>query len=1178
MLLLYNKSNMMEGQYDVENYSNAELIQILGLINPSDRELEAKLVEMIRRYSFIRTSAGKQMYAFFVGIYDRFFEEQRDNDDEEPAEGFTTMGTTPVYEESKEESKEEDVSLIQQLEYTTGKLNPILKETYKRTISIDSQYRDEEYVMSTDFGLSFTETLKDVVSLKLYAIQLPVTWYTINENYGSNFFYLKSSSTGIDNENHEYRIEVPAGNYSPSTLQETISQSFQELRRIYQDVNFGTTGISYNTANCRSTITIDIQKVYNEHYYELHFEKPASDPGSLAMMLGFKNTSYDNLFSVYSKSTASLSKLYNINSFNRKISIVQYNSRLYTNATLDDKNYDNIILEYQDFQNISSESQTILVDTEETFSSITTIEIALDTASSIDISGILENINLKIQNEPRIDEDSYVYYDHQLERFVWKIKLNRNKVQNIPNSKTVLLFPYDATETDESKMIWVDTSINSGFGFKSTLESSSTHAVIELSNQYSEEEKITSFDVDSYEIRVICIDPNINPNINDYDNRLASNILPEINSKHDFKFSIDNSDNYVQTTFKDAINRSLSSENSNNIHSRASFNNNQFKLSLNISNTFDTSNFISNIDGVSGPILDFPIGNNLVNILSGVLKLDRGRTNKNPGTNTYVYDTDDLEDFEKGALLSNYTINANETLFTIVNTDGGTLKDITFSVVSESEVIASNIRDSNNKITKFAYQELEDQINNIIHNYQFDEDSSNYPLSGSSISITRSTTNSNRLNVTMIIDINFEVTEKSYRVEFIDPENINGNELYTNTVWYSAFKLDISYELQLLYTEDDFIEISGPPVELDTQLIQETLTLKPRYSSIGGVYVPSETNDIKLTIDTVNPVTRDDLIPFINDQLKLNERTRGSYFELQKDGRDSRTKVRWNINKIFTSGDYRIVFYDIYSFVKCSESTRSYKNATIDNTLGWILGFRKLSEYPLIQESLYTTVTPNTYKNPETLLSTGNIYTFSEEFINNTITNNPNIFPSNVITTLKGDTTVSVNLYNYFMIILDDFNQNHLNDGLVTVTKRDNSVTLPSYANRKKYTCDPLTGDIVNSGVRSGSNNLTQNQLYSLNQIINTQNRNRGETNSGPFIKDMFALLPVKTSGMTPGSIFVEYGGTLQNQERTYFGPVNINRMHIKLINDRGDVVDLNGANWSIQLVCEQLYQQQKSS
>ena len=63
----------------------------------------------------------------------------------------------------------------------------------------------------------------------------------------------------------------------------------------------------------------------------------------------------------------------------------------------------------------------------------------------------------------------------------------------------------------------------------------------------------------------------------------------------------------------------------------------------------------------------------------------------------------------------------------------------------------------------------------------------------------------------------------------------------------------------------------------------------------------------------------------------------------------------------------------------------------------------------------------------------------------------------------------------------------------------------------------------------------------------------------------------MKITGLTPGQSFVEYGGTLQNQDRLYFGPVNIRRMSVKLVSDRGDVVDLNGANWSFSLICETL-------
>jgi hypothetical protein len=72
----------------------------------------------------------------------------------------------------------------------------------------------------------------------------------------------------------------------------------------------------------------------------------------------------------------------------------------------------------------------------------------------------------------------------------------------------------------------------------------------------------------------------------------------------------------------------------------------------------------------------------------------------------------------------------------------------------------------------------------------------------------------------------------------------------------------------------------------------------------------------------------------------------------------------------------------------------------------------------------------------------------------------------------------------------------------------------------------------------------------------------------------VFALIPIKTSGMQNGSVYVDFSGTLQNQERVYFGPVNIHRMSISLVSDRGDVVNLNGTNWSFSFLCEQLYKQ----
>jgi hypothetical protein len=474
-------------------------------VNPSDRELEAKIVDLIRRYSFIRTTSGQQLYKFFVDMYDHFFDTQND---EEPIEGFQSMNK-PNQNQNQNQTKETieeykpktdpTVSLIQKLDYTAGKLNPILKETYRRTISIDSQYRDAEYKMSTDFTLNFTETLKDVVSIKLFAVQLPITWYTINENYGSNFFYLKSDTPGIDNENHEYRLDIPAGNYIPQTLQTEIYNSFTNLRKTYTDVNFGSTTINYNTTDCKSTITIDIQKVYNEHSFELHFQKSLTESGSIAKFLGFQETVYD-LYKVYSNYTVNTNTTYKIDTTNRSFKIIQYNSELYTNPLLTSKTYDNILLDFESYQNITSDSQQILIDA--SYSPIEIITITLPTLKqTVSVTELVADVNTAIQNNPKLDSISGVVQDISNSRFIWSIKLNRYTTNNIPNSKTVLVFPYDNSWNDisNSRQLWVDES--SAFGFvKTPLSSTNSEAIMETSNIISDMEKTTAFTTTDYKI------------------------------------------------------------------------------------------------------------------------------------------------------------------------------------------------------------------------------------------------------------------------------------------------------------------------------------------------------------------------------------------------------------------------------------------------------------------------------------------------------------------------------------------------------------------------------------------------------------------------------------------------------------------------------------------------------
>jgi len=155
---------------------------------------------------------------------------------------------------------------------------------------------------------------------------------------------------------------------------------------------------------------------------------------------------------------------------------------------------------------------------------------------------------------------------------------------------------------------------------------------------------------------------------------------------------------------------------------------------------------------------------------------------------------------------------------------------------------------------------------------------------------------------------------------------------------------------------------------------------------------------------------------------------------------------------------------------------------------------------------------------------------------------------------------------------LDDFIQNHVNAGLITITSLENDIALPSYASRVSYQCDPATGiKTAVSATNKLNTDLTAKQLYAMNQIIENKRTKSRSYAAGPYLKDVFALIPIKLTGMQFGQTYMEFGGTLQNQDRKYYGPVRIQKLSIKLMNDKGQIVDLNGANFSICLICEVL-------
>jgi len=353
---------------------------------------------------------------------------------------------------------------------------------------------------------------------------------------------------------------------------------------------------------------------------------------------------------------------------------------------------------------------------------------------------------------------------------------------------------------------------------------------------------------------------------------------------------------------------------------------------------------------------------------------------------------------------------------------------------------------------------------------------------------------------------------------------------------------------------NSYTDVSGssflkPSTSLYVDLATNFFYIRPLPNSLGVYTTTPATqysnyhyNDIRIQIP-VGFYDTHTLQLAIQSQLDANPLTTGSTFDYysQQVALNEPQYARFQIvvSKKYTAQDYLLDFYDDFYFYKCYAGESSIRNTTWDTTLGWILGFRS-TQYDL---SLY----------PDVLIN--------DHFVASIVSN----------------VTVNVNLFSYFLITLDDFNQCRLNDGLVSITKPNNNLPLPSYTSLSENVCSHNASPI---GLATGStavnqSNLTLNQVYAINQInTSLQTPISKSYSQGPFIKDIFGIIPLKTAGLQTGQVFSDYGGSLQQQERLYFGPVNLRRLQIQLFNNQGAIMDLNGADWSFSFVCEQLYQQ----
>jgi hypothetical protein len=264
-----------------------------------------------------------------------------------------------------------------------------------------------------------------------------------------------------------------------------------------------------------------------------------------------------------------------------------------------------------------------------------------------------------------------------------------------------------------------------------------------------------------------------------------------------------------------------------------------------------------------------------------------------------------------------------------------------------------------------------------------------------------------------------------------------------------------------------------------------------------------------------------------------------------------------NVEIIFYDTENYNSYYDIIVNPPLGVQTALGSTAMkINNNLGWILGYRPDDDKTL----------PIVFSRP---------VSSSLNYIATTVP--PNSYPYNLENGLFSDGPIDTYGTRYLIVVLDDFNQNHLNNGLVNIVDTDTTLSVPDYFSADlPNVCAPdpqLGGTIAPFYVQSTPRKLTQAQLYSINQILDNRNTTYKYRTSGPTTTDVFAVIPLKKQGLDTGDTLVDLGSSLMYNTRTYFGPVNISRMRVSLQDDKGNTLNLNGTDWSITLMAETLYQ-----
>jgi hypothetical protein len=245
---------------DITNYSTQDMIDLLDL-KVVDR---TNIIESTE-HEMEKHSKDKDLVTFFEEIQTHLLSTL-------PKEPATTFST----------------------EIKKGNMNPDIKNTITRLVNIDSSCRVNLFPnnFSSDlYDFDLSEPLLNVVSLSLYSVEIPQSWYANTKKKGNTSFILFESVFNLDTEPTVTRtvVTIPDGNYTTLSLPNVVAKTIMSLTTLTV-----TSTVSPSTGMCTFTITgFRPGTMFQFIWFDTTFSEPTMIDtrinSSLGWMLGFRS-------------------------------------------------------------------------------------------------------------------------------------------------------------------------------------------------------------------------------------------------------------------------------------------------------------------------------------------------------------------------------------------------------------------------------------------------------------------------------------------------------------------------------------------------------------------------------------------------------------------------------------------------------------------------------------------------------------------------------------------------------------------------------------------------------------------------------------------------------------------------------------------------------------------------